>query len=155
VKRKSIKEFLKESESETESPTKEKDLKEDGGTQKQNQNQKLLKETLVSEIKKEIDSFQHPKMFYRIIIDELNDNTKKIVDELWSTGVSFIVSGSDFDVLNRINFTVSNMSGSLGRWRVVHPSSLEAEPAELYISCKETNDSSFKSKLASKTIKYY
>jgi hypothetical protein len=97
--------------------------------------------TLTDQIKDfVVNSTVHVSQF-RLVIDDINKTTTKLVDDLWDTGITFIVSGStDLVALNELNNKIINRSGSIGRWKVTTPADIYLEPAELFISTKELSD---------------
>ncbi len=115
----------------------ENDNKEDGGTN----TVPKMKMTLMDQIKDfVVNSTVHVSQF-RLVIDDINKTTTKLVDDLWDTGITFIVSGStDLVALNELNNKIINRSGSIGRWKVTTPADIYLEPAELFISTKELSD---------------
>ncbi len=115
----------------------ENDNKEDGGTN----TVPKMKMTLTDQIKDfVVNSTVHVSQF-RLVIDDINKTTTKLVDDLWDTGITFIVSGStDLVALNELNNKIINRSGSIGRWKVTTPADIYLEPAELFISTKELSD---------------
>ncbi len=132
---------LKMNEAQTQIDTKdlisESDNKEDGGTN----TVPKMKMTLTDQIKDfVVNSTVHVSQF-RLVIDDINKTTTKLVDDLWDTGITFIVSGStDLVALNELNNKIINRSGSIGRWKVTTPADIYLEPAELFISTKELSD---------------
>jgi hypothetical protein len=132
---------LKMNEAQTQIDTKdlisENDNKEDGGTN----TVPKMKMTLTDQIKDfVVNSTVHVSQF-RLVIDDINKTTTKLVDDLWDTGITFIVSGStDLVALNELNNKIINRSGSIGRWKVTTPADIYLEPAELFISTKELSD---------------
>jgi hypothetical protein len=132
---------LKMNEAQTQIDTKdlisENDNKEDGGTN----TVPKMKMTLMDQIKDfVVNSTVHVSQF-RLVIDDINKTTTKLVDDLWDTGITFIVSGStDLVALNELNNKIINRSGSIGRWKVTTPADIYLEPAELFISTKELSD---------------
>jgi hypothetical protein len=75
------------------------------------------------------------------VIDDINKTTTELVENLWNTGVVFIVSGhTDLVGLNELNNKIINRSGSIGRWKVTTSADIYLEPAELFILTKELSD---------------
>ena len=102
-----------------------------------------------------IKGLQVPASHVRIVVDEVNDNVKKLIDELWNTDYQFIVSGTNESLLGKINFEMINRSRSMGRWRVVTPSQCILEPCELFLYTKEYTDAIFNSIPAKKKINFF
>ena len=120
-----------------EDPTNENNNKDVGGT---NTAPKKTK-TLMQEIKDIVSTSNIHVSQFRLIIEDINKDTSKLVDELWDTGITFIVSSStDLTVMNELNNKIINLSGSLGRWKVTNPADIYLEPGELFISTKELSN---------------
>jgi hypothetical protein len=78
---------------------------------------------------------------FRLVVETLNEETFDLIKSLWTTSeVTFIVSSRDLTYLNKVNFDIINRSNSVGRWRVVSPSQVRLEPAELFIICEDMTD---------------
>jgi hypothetical protein len=121
----------------TKDPISESDNKEDGGTNIVPKKTMTLTDQIKDFV---VNSTVHVSQF-RLIIDDINKTTTKLVDDLWDTGITFIVSGStDLVALNELNNKIINRSGSIGRWKVTTPADIYLEPAELFISTKELSD---------------
>ena len=84
----------------------ESDNKEDGGTN----TVPKMKMTLTDQIKDfVVNSTVHVSQF-RLVIDDINKTTTKLVDDLWDTGITFIVSGStDLVAMNELNNNIINV----------------------------------------------
>ena len=118
--------------------TSESDNKEDGGT---NIVPKTKTITLTEQIKDFVNNSNVHVSQFRLVIEDINKDTSKLVDDLWDTGITFIVSGStDVVTMNDVNNNVINRSGSLGRWKVTNPADIYLEPGELFISTKELSN---------------
>jgi len=115
----------------------ESDNKDVGGT---STTPKKTKKTLLEEIKTVISNTTVPIAQFRVVIDDINPTTTQLIEDLWPTGVTFIVSGTDLVALNELNNKIINRSGSIGRWKVTLPADIILEPAELFISTKELSD---------------
>ena len=90
---------------------------------------------------REIINALPPKEGYnRIVIDDINEDTAKLVYDLWDLKVQFIVAGQDPLTLNPLNTAIINRSGSMGRWRVVTYAQSLLEPAEIFIMYKKVSD---------------
>ena len=117
--------------------TSESDNKEDGGTN----TVPKMKMTLTEQIKDFVNNSNVHVSQFRLVIEDINKTTTKLVDDLWDTGITFIVSGStDLVALNELNNKIINRSGSIGRWRVTTSADIYLEPAELFISTKELSN---------------
>jgi hypothetical protein len=121
----------------TNDPISESDNKDDGGMSIAPK--KTM--TLIQKIKDFVDKSNVHVSQFRLVIEDINKDTSKLVDDLWDTGITFIVSGStDVVTMNDVNNNIINRSGSIGRWKVTNPSDIYLEPAELFISTKELSD---------------
>lgn len=123
---------------------------ENGGT--------TLKKTpsLTSQILELINSnIEQPQQYYRIIIEELNEKTGKLIEELWDQNVTFVVGADDNPFVNNFNFEIVNRSGSMGRWRVTNLAQIVFEEGELFISCKERTDEELQSIPTQKKINLF
>lgn len=131
------------------SPISEQNQTEESGTMNK-------AKTMISskEIVNTLKELQVPNNQVRIVIDDLDNKTKTLVNELWDTDYQFIVSGESLD-LGKINFDMINRSRSMGRWRVVTPAQSILEPCELFLYAKEYNDAVFKSIPARKKINIF
>jgi len=119
-------------------PINESDNKEDGGT---NIVPKTKTITLTEQIKELIINSKVHVSQFRLIIEDINKETAKLVDDLWNTGITFTVSSStDLVALNELNNKIINLSGSIGRWRVTTSADIYLEPGELFISTKELSN---------------
>ena len=99
------------------------------------------KKTLIQEIKEFINTSNIHVSQFRLVIEDINKDTFKLVNDLWDTGITFIVSGStDLVAMNELNNNIINRSGSLGRWKVTNPADIYLEPGELFISTKELSN---------------
>jgi len=117
--------------------TSESDNKDVGGTSMVPK----MKMTLIQKIKDFVNNSNVHVSQFRLVIEDINKDTSKLVDDLWDTGITFIVSGSTDPVtMNDLNNKIINRSGSIGRWKVTNPSDIYLEPAELFISTKELSD---------------
>ena len=97
--------------------------------------------TLTDQIKEFITNSKVHVSQFRLIIEDINKDTAKLVDDLWDTGITFIVSSStDLVALNELNNKIINLSGSIGRWRVTTSADIYLEPGELFISTKELSN---------------
>lgn len=122
----------------TKDPISENDNKEDGGTSIV---PKMKMITLTDQIKEFITNSKVHVSQFRLIIEDINKDTAKIVDDLWNTGITFVVSSStDLVALNELNNKIINLSGSIGRWRVTTSADIYLEPGELFISTKELSN---------------
>ena len=122
----------------TKDPISESDNKADGGT---NIVPKTKTITLTDQIKEFITNSKVHVSQFRLIIEDINKDTVKLVDDLWDTGITFIVSSStDLVALNELNNKIINLSGSIGRWRVTTSADIYLEPGELFISTKELSN---------------
>jgi hypothetical protein len=127
--------------------------KDDGG---KSTTPKTKKTTLTQEIKDTIYAGTVHVSQFRLVIDDINKDTRKLVEELWSTGITFIVSSStDLVALNELNNDIINRSGSIGRWKVTNSAEIYFEPAELFISTKELSDEQTIRLPVRKVLKYY
>jgi len=118
-------------------PISESDNKDVGGTS----TAPKMKMTLIQRIKDFVNNSNVHVSQFRLVIEDINKDTSKLVDDLWDTGITFIVSGStDVVTMNDLNNNIINRSGSIGRWKVTNPSDIYLEPAELFISTKELSD---------------
>ena len=121
----------------TEDLISESDNKEDGGTN----TVPKMKMTLTEQIKDFVNNSNVHVSQFRLVIEDINKTTTKLVDDLWDTGITFIVSGStDLVAMNELNNNIINRSGSLGRWKVTNPADIYLEPGELFISTKELSN---------------
>lgn len=119
--------------------TNETSNKEDGG--KNTTPKTKTKKDLTQEIKDIVNTSKVHVSQFRLVIEDINKDTRKLVEDLWSTGITFIVSGStDLAALNELNTDIINRSGSIGRWKVTNSAEIYFEPAELFISTKELSD---------------
>ena len=119
-------------------PINENDNKEDGGTTIVPKTKMI---TLTDQIKEFITNSKVHVSQFRLIIEDINKDTAKLVDDLWDTGITFIVSSStDLVALNELNNKIINLSGSIGRWRVTTSADIYLEPGELFISTKELSN---------------
>jgi hypothetical protein len=119
-------------------PTSESDNKDVGGMSIAPNKTKM---TLLEEIKNIISNSTIHVSQFRIVIDDINKTTTELVENLWNTGVVFIVSGhTDLVGLNELNNKIINRSGSIGRWKVTTSADIYLEPAELFILTKELSD---------------
>lgn len=118
----------------TNDPISESDNKDVGGTSTA---PKKTKMTLLEEIKAIISNSKGHVSEFRLVVDEVNKTTTQLIEDLWPTGITFIVSGTDLVALNELNNKIINRSGSIGRWKVTLPADIILEPAELFISTKE------------------
>ena len=117
--------------------TSESDNKDVGGTS----TTLKTKKALIQKIKEFINTSNIHVSQFRLVIEDINKDTFKLVNDLWDTGITFIVSGStDLVALNELNNKIINRSGSIGRWRVTTSADIYLEPAELFISTKELSD---------------
>ena len=113
--------------------------KDDGG--KSTTPKKEMKTNLTQEIKDIVGKGKVHVSQFRLVIEDINKDTRKLVEDLWSTGITFIVSGStDLVSLNELNNDIVNRSGSIGRWKVTNSAEIYFEPAELFISTKELSN---------------
>ena len=81
-------------------PINESDNKEDGGTN----TVPKMKMTLTEQIKDFVNNSNVHVSQFRLVIEDINKTTTKLVDDLWDTGITFIVSGStDLVALNELN----------------------------------------------------
>lgn len=119
-------------------------IKEQSQTEKTGITKKMTKMISSKEIIEKLNSLNIPNNQIRIVIDDLDEKVKTIVNELWDTDYQFIVSGESPD-LGKINFEMINRSRSMGRWRVVTPSQAILEPCELFLHAKEYDNAIFKS----------
>lgn len=131
----------------------ESDNKDDGGTKS---TPKKVKTTLIQEIKDAINKSNVHVSQFRLAIEDINKDTEYIVEELWNTGIVFIVSGStDLATLNELNTKIINRSGSIGRWKATNSSEIYFEPAELFISTKELSNEQTIRLPVQQVLKYY
>jgi hypothetical protein len=132
---------------EIEDPTKELEIKEDGG--------KKPKKITIKRIINKAKNFPNPGLF-RIAIDEINEDTKEIIERLWDWGCVFIVATEDLEYLNKVNFEYMNRSYSIGRYYYVdNQAEIYRQPCDLLVLCKEIYDSSNSFNFAQETINYY
>ncbi len=93
----------------------------------------LVKECLQSKFNSPIQT--------RVCLDDLNQDTLPLLWWLWDNRYQIIVASEDTALINQINSTIINLSGSMGRWRVVTYSQALIEPSDCFIYYKElTND---------------
>ena len=72
----------------------------------------------------------------RVVLDDLREENLWLLDWLWNNQYQLIVASTDVPLLNRINSKMINLSGSLGRWRVItYPQAL-IEPTDCFIMYK-------------------
>ena len=117
--------------------TSESDNKDVGGTS----TTLKTKKALIQKIKEFINTSNIHVSQFRLVIEDINKDTFKLVNDLWDTGITFIVSGStDLVAMNELNNNIINRSGSLGRWKVTNPADIYLEPGELFISTKELSN---------------
>jgi hypothetical protein len=130
-----------------EDPIKESEIKEDGGNK--------VKKTAIKKIISKAQSSSIPSLF-RIAIDDINDETKEIIERLWDWGCVFIVATEDLDYLSKANFEYMNRSYSMGRYYCVdNQVEIYRQPCDLLVLCKENYDSLNSFDFTQETIKYY
>lgn len=128
-------------------PIKESEIKEDGG----NKPKKIAIKTVINKAK----SSANPSLFH-IVIDELNDDSKEILNSLWDWGCVFTVASKDTDKLSKFNFDYMNRSYSMGRYFYVSSSEdCYRQACDLLVLCKEKYDSFTSFNFAKETIRYY
>ena len=67
------------------------------------------KKTLIQEIKEFINTSNIHVSQFRLVIEDINKDTFKLVNDLWDTGITFIVSGStDLVAMNELNNNIIN-----------------------------------------------
>lgn len=115
-----------------------------------------MKKDLIQEIKDNIIKSNIHVSQFRLVIEDINKDTRKLVEDLWNTGITFIVSSStDLVALNELNNDIINRSGSIGRWKVTNSAEIYFEPAELFISTKELSDEQTIRLPVQQVLKYY
>jgi hypothetical protein len=115
-----------------------------------------MKTNLTQEIKDIVGKGKVHVSQFRLVIEDINKDTRKLVEDLWSTGITFIVSGStDLVSLNELNNDIVNRSGSIGRWKVTNSAEIYFEPAELFISTKELSNEQTIRLPVQQVLKYY
>lgn len=72
---------------------------------------------------------------FSIGIEQINQDTIKLIDDLWYENVTFIVSNQDTVLTQTYHDEVINRSNSLGRWKVVNPDYFLLEPVNLRVFC--------------------
>ena len=112
--------------------TNETEVKENGG--------KMPLMTPSMKMREIINALPPKEGYNRIVIDDINEDTAKLVYDLWDLKVQFIVAGQDPLTLNPLNTAIINRSGSMGRWRVVTYAQSLLEPAEIFIMYKKVSD---------------
>lgn len=76
----------------------------------------------------------------RVIIDDLREDNLWLLDWLWVNQYQLIVASDNTGLLNQTNLKIINLSGSMGRWRIVtYPQSL-IEPSDCFVMYKELED---------------
>ncbi len=80
--------------------------------------------------------FQKPQTT-RVIIDDLSEDNYWLLQWLWDNQYQIIVASSNQALLNTTNNKIINLSGSLGRWRVVSYAQALIEPTDCFIMYKE------------------
>jgi hypothetical protein len=73
----------------------------------------------------------------RVIIDNLTKDNYWLLQWLWDNHYQLIVASDDYSLLNLTNSKIINLSGSLGRWRVVSYAQSLIEPSDCFIMYKE------------------
>lgn len=73
----------------------------------------------------------------RVIIDNLSDDNYWLLQWLWDNQYQLIVASDNQTLLNSTNNKIINLSGSLGRWRVVSYAQSLIEPTDCFIMYKE------------------
>lgn len=132
-------------------PTSVEEVKEDGG----NPSPKRKKILTATEVIATINDLKVPLGQARVVIEDVNEETEQLIEDLWKLSmVKFVVSGTDERKLNKLHQSIINRSNSLGRWRVVSPSQLRNEPAEVYVAYKERTDADIKTFPVKKYLNY-
>ena len=128
--------------------------KDDGG--KSIAPKRKTKKDLIQEIKENINASSVHVSQFRLVIDDISKDTRVLVEDLWNTGITFIVAGStDLVSLNELNNDIINRSNSIGRWKVTNPADIYLEPAELFISTKELSNEQTIRLPVQQVLKYY
>lgn len=73
----------------------------------------------------------------RVIIDNLSDDNYWLLQWLWDNQYQLIVASDNQTLLNSTNNKIINLSGSMGRWRVVSYAQSLIEPTDCFIMYKE------------------
>ncbi len=95
-----------------------------------------LKTNLTDQIKQ---LFPNPQIT-RVIIDDLRESNMWLLDWLWNNQYQIIVASDNTGLLNQTNLKIINLSGSLGRWRIVSYAQALIEPSDCFIMYKEVAD---------------
>lgn len=132
-----------QTETESKSLTSESETQTSGGTK--------TKKMMITEKIKEL----YPRaQSTRVAFEDLNHDNEWLLKWLWDNQYQIIVSSQDLNLLTSTNTRISNLSGSLGRWRVVSYAQVLLEPCDLFIVTKELSDEQIFRLPTKQSIKY-
>ena len=121
---------------ESNDPTKETVKKSIGRPPKETLKTETSSETSMMSLTDKIKELFPKPQITRVVLDDLREENLWLLDWLWNNQYQLIVASTDVPLLNRINSKMINLSGSLGRWRVItYPQAL-IEPTDCFIMYK-------------------
>jgi len=97
---------------------------------------KRITKTIISELNNKLVGISHPL----IGINDVNDDSIDLINELWTTNSRFVVSCLDHVILNTLNTQMCNRSFSIDRWKITQYSELLNEPLNALICYKELSN---------------
>lgn len=89
----------------------------------------------------------------KVVLDDLSEDNLNLLNWLWDNKYIITVASDDIVLLNKTNAKIINLSGSMGRWRIVSYAQALIEPCEIYIMFKKVNDAQAAQIKSSKIIK--